>query len=230
MARTKKRSQATSKVVAKAMPLVDVKLKRRWEEARRAIEAARRDEAKDFDLLWEAVGDVINSHPPLYLAASYANEQTFLTQFVGVDPDTGRRKARVAKFATAAEIEAFGDTKLDALLDYLEAQAGGTLPGKLPVALGQVRVPVVKDGATKNLTIAEATREQLRAATRARKAKTGKQAAASPRAMALRAALDREGMKGVEVTVHRDGFDLRSVPWDEFATFLRAMAKVKLPE
>ncbi len=209
---------------------VDAQLKRRWEEARRTIEAARHDEAKEFDVLWEAVGDVIGAEPPLYLAASYKSEREFFLRFLEVAQDTGRRKVRVAKFASPADIEAFGDTKLDALLDYLEAQTGGALPGKLPVALGKVRIPVEQGGAKKFVTIGEATREQIRAATRARKAKTGKQAALSPKAGALRLALDREGLKAVAVTAHRDGVDLRGVPWAEFATFLRAMGKVKLPE
>ncbi len=61
-----------------------------------------------------------------------------------------------------AEREAFGDTKLDALLDYLEAQTCGPLPGKLPVALGKVRIPIEQSGVKKFVTIGEATREQMK--------------------------------------------------------------------
>lgn len=220
--------KSPSKPVA-VTTLVDPVLKRRWQAASQAITAASHEEAKDFDRKWEAVADIVFAEPPLYLAGGFSTDKDFFEKFLQVDCSTGLRKARVARFASPQDIEAFGDTKIDALLDYLEAKAGGPLHGHLPVALDKVRVPVTVDGKDETVTLAIATREQIRAATRGLQAKSATHAKASPRGRSLQEALTSVGLRQVALGIDRGTFDLRGIPWDAATKLGAALARVKLP-
>ncbi len=209
--------------------LVDPVLKRRWDDACRRINAAAHGEAQDFDQKWEAVAEVINADPPLYLAGGFSNDKDFFEKYLHADRVTSLRKARVAQFASPGEIETYGDTRIDALLSYLEAKAGAPLHGKLPVALDKVRIPVTTKGQKTSLSLADASRDQIRAATRAVAGEHATRIKASPRARVVQAALAGSGLKAVSVTPHREGFDLRGIPWDLAPKLGQALAKLKLP-
>ena len=210
--------------------LVDPVLKRRWDDAVRRIHAASHEESRDYDQKWEAVADVVDATPPLYLAGGFSTDRDFFDQFLHVDRTTGLRKARVARFASPAEIEAWGDTRIDAALTYLEAKAGAPLRGKLPVALDKVRIPVTVKGKTTTLTLATATRDQLRTATRALLGEHASRIKASPRGRAVQAALAGRGLQTVSVAPHREGFDLRGIPWAAVKKVAQALAGVDLPK
>lgn len=221
---TKARSSKAKPRPVAITTLVDPELKKRWEAVAKRITSATHEEAQDFDHKWEAVSDAVFADPPLYLAGGYATEKDFFLKFVKVDRFTGIRKARVARYASPAEIETWGDTKIDAALDFLEAKTGGPLGSHLPLALDKVRVPVKGQGAA--LSLAQASREQLRAATRDLRASTAGHVKASPRGALLQKALAAAGLKKVSVTVHRDGFDLRGLTWDDAGQ----LARVKWPK
>ena len=190
---------------------------------------AVREEASDFDRKWEAVADIVFATPPLYLAGGFSTDKAFFEQFLKVDRTTGSRKARVARLATAADLEKYGATKIDAVLDYIEATTGGPLKNRLPIALGELRIPVGAKGQSKKATLVDATREQIRAATRALKQKHGAATKTSPQATAIAKAIATAGLKGIDVVVHRGTFDLRAIPFDALATLARILATVKLP-
>ena len=208
--------------------LINPALKKRWDAVSKLISDANREEAADFDRKWEAVADVLFADPPLYLAGGYSTDKDFFERFLRVDRFTGLRRARVARYASPRDIEAFGDTKIDAVLDYLEAKSG-PLKDKLPVDLGALQLPVVKDGKNSRLNLKDATREQIRAATRALKQKTSGEAKASPRGAAVLQALSRAGLK-IDVVVRRNAVDLRSVPFDDLVALGAALAKLTLPQ
>jgi hypothetical protein len=208
--------------------LVNPALKKRWDTLSKVVSAAAREESEDFDRKWEAVGEILFADPPLYLAGGFTTDKDFFEKFVQVDASTGLRRARVAKYASPPEIERYGDTKIDAVLDYLEAKTGGPLKDRLPIALGEVRVPVVVDKKTSRLSLAEATREQLRAAIRALKQKDSGDTKASPRGAALLKAFQQAGVK-VDVSLRRTSFDLRGVSFDDVKKVGQALASVKLP-
>ena len=160
--------------------LVDRALKQRWDALSKVITSAAHEEAADFDHKWEAVADIVFATPPLYLAGGYSSDKAFFEQFLHVDRSTGLRKARVARLCSSQDIERYGDTKIDAVLDFLEAKTGGPVKSRLPVALADVRIPTGE--AAKTLSLDAASREQIRAATRALRQAHGKQTTASPQA------------------------------------------------
>jgi hypothetical protein len=207
--------------------LINPTLKRRWDQVSKEITDANREEAADFDRKWEAVADVLFADPPLYLAGGYATDKDFFERFLRVDRFTGLRRARVARYASPKDIEAFGDTKIDAVLDYLEAKSG-PLKDKLPVDLGTLHVPVVVNGKASRLTLHEATREQLRAATRALKQKTSTETKASPRGAAVLKAITSAGLK-IDVVVRRNAIDLRAIAFDDLVDLGKALSKLSLP-
>ena len=205
--------------------LVDRALKADWDSARAIIAAAGHKEAVDFDRKWEAVAAVIFNEPPLYLAGGFATEKDFFDKFMEIDPAQGKRYARVARFASAAEIELYKPAKLDALVGYLEAKAGGPIHGKLPVSLDRVRVPV-KDGTA---SLDEASREDLRAATRALSKKKRRQTTLSAQGAAIVAALEKANLKGIEVSLSKGTVTLRAIPLSDFTRAAAILAKLKLP-
>jgi hypothetical protein len=222
-----RKSQSKKSVVS---TLANQAMKRRWLSLSKTIADASYNEASDFDRKWEAVADVIFSTPPLYLAGGFPHETAFFKEFLKVERSTGIRKARVARVASAADIELYGDTKIDAVLDYLERKTGGPLKSRLPVALSAVRIPVgEKGGAVRQVSLAEATREQIRAATRALRNANAEGTKASPQATAIARALSAAGLKGIDVVVHRDGFDLRGIPFASLDKLARTLRSVKLP-
>jgi hypothetical protein len=207
--------------------LINPSLKRRWDQLSKLITDANREEAADFDRKWEAVADVLFADPPLYLAGGFSTDADFFERFLRVDRFTGLRRARVARFASPKDIEAFGDTKIDAVLDYLEAKTG-PIKDKLPVDLATVIVPVVRDGKTSRLSLNDATREQIRAATRALKQKNSAETKASPRGAAVLKAISAAGVK-VDVIVRRNAVDLRAIAFDDLVMLGKALAKLSLP-
>lgn len=209
--------------------LVDPALKRRWVELSKVVTSAVHEEASDFDRKWEAVADIVFSTPPLYLAGGFSTDKAFFEQFLKVDRSTGLRKARVARLATATDIELYGDTKIDAVLDYLEAKTGGPLKSRVPVALAAVRIPVGAKGESHQVALTDATREQVRAATRALRQMHGVATKASPHAAAIARALAAAGLKNIDVVVHRGSFDLRAIPFDAVTKLGRSLAAMKLP-
>ncbi len=209
--------------------LIDPALKRRWLEASKAITDVTHEEARDFDRKWEAVADIVFADPPLYLAGGFSTDRDFFEKFLHVDRSTGLRKARVARFASPQDIEHFGDTKIDALLDFLEAKAGGPLSGHLPIAIDRVRIPVLVNGKQQTVTITTATREQIRGATRGLQTKSTSHAKASPRGSALQQAIADAGLRQITLGIHRGTFDLRGIPWDAASKLGTALARVKLP-
>lgn len=209
--------------------LVDVALKRRWGALSKVISSATHEEATDFDRKWEAVADIVFATPPLYLAGGFSTDKAFFEQYLKVDRSTGLRKARVARLATAADIEKYGDTKIDAVLDFLEAKTGGPVKSRLPIALPAVRIPVGSKGEVHQVSLDDASREQIRAATRVLKQTHGQATKASPQGTAIAKALAAAGFRSIDVVVHRDGFDLRGITFDALAKLAKALAGVKLP-
>ncbi len=76
-------------------------------------ERARRERAR-WDEQYEALGEILDGDPPLYLAGGYANEKAFLAAALrGVDVRSARRSCRVARFFDADDEAAHGVMKLD---------------------------------------------------------------------------------------------------------------------
>jgi hypothetical protein len=211
--------------------VVDRALRRRWQAQLTILGRSRHQGARAFDALWEAVAEIVEHDPPLYLAGGLASKKAFLAEHLGETERTASRNMRIAKYASPTEEERYGTSKIDAVLDWLEAKTGGELRGRLPVDFAKVRLHVERDGEPHRLGLDDLTVDEIEAATRElRRDRVKRPGNASPVVTAVTKHL--RGKKLGKVTVRLAGgkLSLSGIPVDAFAAFVAALGKVDLPE
>lgn len=229
-AQVAKKSPARKGEGALRESLVDKGLEKRWEEAIERYRAARGEEMAGWDERYEALGEILDSDPPYYLAGGYKTARAFLAaEAPDQDERTVRTYVRVARYFDPEDEARYGITKLDGLLDYLEAAGGAPLaPAKInPV---KTKVPVTRGGKELVIPFAEATKEELRASTRSAKAGSGKTSKTEPPLVkAMRKALSKAGLGKVSVRLRRDELDFGGVPRDRVGALGKALASFETP-
>jgi hypothetical protein len=203
---------------------VDAALQKLWREASAALATATAQGAAAWDTRYETIAEIVEHQPPLYLGGGFASDRAFFEKVVGEDRSTVYRNVRVAKYATPHDVEAFGASKLDAAITFVETQNGGPLKGRTPIDFKALRFSTA--GGRKSLT--EASVAELRAAIASLKGRSKASKQASPEAAAIEALLAKSKVKGVS-------FDLRSktlvlrVPLAGVAAVGRALAAFVQP-
>ena len=205
---------------------VDPKLKKLYDDLVAVIAEASRKEALDFDRRWEAAGRIVDHDPPLYTIGGYANADAFYRQVMQEEPRNARRYARVAKYASPADEERYGNSKLDAALGFIEAKLGHPLEHPpLPVAFDRLRIPVT--GGTKSLESASVP--EINAATSKLTASWHKKPK-TPAQSALGAQIAKiDSLRGVRVHEHAGVLSFTGVPLGAIHHFIRALTAAKLP-
>ena len=222
---------ASPKTTTSAVVTVDKALAKRWKALDAAVQDARRSGAHAFDRLWESVAEIVEHDPPLYLAGGFATAKAFFASALGETERSARRNMRVAKYASPAEEERFGPTRLDAAIGWIEAKAGAPVKGRVPVDFEKLKIPVEVDGKTVQKGLAELTVEQILSATRKRLRENGKTAPkASPVVKAIQAALGRGALAKVTVRYAGGAVSLSGVPVAALKDLAKALAKVSLPD
>lgn len=211
---------------------VDRALKRSWDAHSAAMHSSKRQESGGFDAYWEAVGEILNHDPPLYLAGGCATVGEFLSKHVGESERTARRMVRVARYASPDDETRFGVSRLDAALTLLEAQGMDLVRGHVPVDFNRLRVAVKRDGKAGRVALLDATVDEVRAAARALQRRGRKSAeTASPTTRAVTSALGKVAvLRKVTVRHAHDALSLGGIPTASWDAFAKAAAKVKLPE
>jgi hypothetical protein len=208
---------------------VDATLKRRFDALSTQVRAAKSRGASAFDALWEAVGEIVEHDPPLYVVAGYGSAPEYFREELGETARNAWRFIRVAKLASPREETKYGTTKLDAALSYLEAKVGAPIAHPpLPVAFERLRIPVKsdKDG-RKTVPLAEARVEDVVAATRALSKK--ERAPTSSAEAALREAMARHvGLRDVGVRVRNGLATFTGVPIGAIDVFAEVVARAKV--
>jgi hypothetical protein len=207
----------------------DPKRKRQYDTLLATMRRSRREEAGGYDAYWEAVGAILDGD--LYVYGGYDTPDAFLAAEVKVPRRTALRMVRVARYASPADEERYGTAILDAALSYIEAKTGGPVDGKLPVRFEDLRIPVVRDGATHRLSLHEITFDELTAATRALARKTGHaKERRSPTEQALVNALkDVKPLAGVTVHVSDGHLRLGAIPLYALPDLARVLRDLELP-
>lgn len=231
MAGTKKRATA-KKSAAPERPIsvkIDPALAAAWKRSLATLESAASEGQRAWDLKYEAVGEILQHSPPLYLAAGLSTVADFVARYLpGEDVRSVLRNVRTAQYASPDEEERYTTSKIDAAIDFLEATHGKPTKGRIPVDFGKLRVPSAKGGTIK---FADATVMQVRDAARvaSRHATTGPAPSkSSPVVKAVAALLPKDAK---DVTVHyADGrLTLGRIPVRLFVEVMRALAKAKVP-
>lgn len=214
---------------------VDVALKKLYAEALDRLEKATAEGAKAWDVRYEAISDILEHEPPLYLAGGFSAEHQFFAKHVGEDRTTVYRNTRVAKYATPAEIETYSASRLSAAIVWLETKNGGPLKGRNPIDFAKLRIPVREAGQNPgepprivSKPLAELSVEQLRGAIALLKGRQNASKKASPEARELTALLSRAKVKGVTFELRRGTVVLR-VPLDAVAETGKALAAYRAP-
>lgn len=225
------RPDASKKPDARA-GLVDEALKARWTEALARYHKSRTQEISGWDDQFEALGEILDSDPPYYLAGGYKTARAFLqAEAPGQDERSVRMYVRVARWFDPEDEAKFGITKLDKLLDYLEASGGAPLaPAK--IHLGRQTVKVARGKTERAVPFAEVTLDELRTATRAARAKAGKvtKSTEPPAVKVVRKALAGAKLGAISVRLRGGRLDLGGVALDDVNVLGKALAAIRLPE
>ncbi len=223
------RARSTPKPPAHS--LVDPALAAAWDATLARYRAAAREEMAGWDERYEALGEILDR--ALYLAGGFKSEGAFLAaEAPGLSDTSARRYIRIAKHFDPEHEKDFGLSKLDLLLDYLEAHNGGVLA---KAQLNPRRQTILVPGpsateARRPIPFAKATAADLRNATRAAKGHAKvPSASASPLEKALRARLAKAKLASVDVRVREDRIDLIGVAVVDIAALGIALSKMKLP-
>lgn len=217
---------STKKAAGKPIVVkIDPALKKAWSAALSALHAADREGNIAFDRKYEAVGEIVEHDPPLYLAGGVATVGDFVANYL---PNEGvrnvLRNVRVAKYASPDEEEKYGTSKIDAVLDYLEAKNGKPANGRIPVDFAKLRIPA-GDG---SIAFADATVQQLRDAQKKLDKHGATKAKLSPVVSEIAKCVPKSAK---EITVrYADGHvTLGRIPVRIFGEVLRALAKAHVP-
>jgi hypothetical protein len=178
---------------------IDPALQKLWREASTALAVATSQGAAAWDTRYETIAEIVEHQPPLYLGGGFSTDRAFFEKVVGEDKSTVYRNLRVAKYATPTELEAYGASKLDSAITFVETQNGGPLKGRTPIDFKALRFSTA--GGKKSL--ADASVAELRTAIASLKGRSKASKKASPEAAAIGALLAKSKVKGVT-------FDLRS--------------------
>ena len=116
---SKKSESKKSAKPASVTVTIDASLKKLWLEASEVLSRATAEGAQAWDARYEAIADIVEHQPPLYLAGGFATEKAFFENSVGEDRNTVYRNMRVAKYGTAKEVEAWGPSRLDAAIAFV---------------------------------------------------------------------------------------------------------------
>lgn len=135
----------------------------------------------------------------------------------------------MARLASPNQIDKLGSTLLDAALGYVEAKVG-VVKGKLPVDFEHMKVPVKREGATKNVPLADATVDEVKAATKALHAGKRSAKGKSTSGDAITKALSKhDALADVDVHVSNGNVSFTHVPLGSLDLFARTLIATKLP-
>jgi hypothetical protein len=199
---------------------VDPKLKKAWADLVARVHAHEKRGAEDWDAEWEAVGAIIEHHPPLYEFGGYKNSIEFFKKELGVDDRVGRAYVRVAEHATPAQEIEFTVWRLDAAIGYLEAKHTALSP-HAPIDFARVKI----DGkALADCSVAFIKSATTRARKGAGKAETTAYRDALSKVFAKHAAF-----RSLSIRESHGRTSFHSVPNASLRTFAELVLEAKLP-
>lgn len=207
---------------------VDATLKKLYAETLHRLNEATNEGAKSWDHRYEAIAEILEHEPPLYLAGGFATDADFLAKQVKENRQAVYRNIRVAKYANPEDIERFTAARLDLAISFVETKNGGPLKGRTPIDFERLHFPFKQDGKRISKNLADITVVELRAAIALLKGHQTNSKNASPIARALGAAIKKTGVKGVTASVSKKLVTLH-IPLADLNKVAAALSKFKPP-
>lgn len=208
-------------------PRADPTRKSRYKALAKQIADAQNSSARQFDALYEAIGEVIEHE--LFLDGGFRSVNDYITEVIKEPRRTVLRNVRVAKYATSAEEAQYGVAKLDAALAYIEAKMGGAAKGTLRVRFDSLKIPVSGAGDERSVSLEEASVAQIQAATKALATEPAHNDRRSPSERAVARALAKfDSLEDVTVRVSDNQVRLGAVALYALPDLAKALASVEL--
>lgn len=198
---TTKKSKAPRRVLKAARTSdvtvkVDAGLKKLWTTALSRLKDASAQGARAWDVRYEAIADIVEHNPPLYLAGGMSTEAQFFEREVGESRQAAYRNMRVAKYASPADVERYTPTRIDLAITWVEARNHGPLNGHTPIAFDKLRFAFQQDGKTVTKGLADITASELQQAIAQLKGHHVASKKASPVAQEVDALIKKAGVGG----------------------------------
>ncbi len=133
---------------------VDLKLKAAYLSALGQLKATDPSSARGWLKRYQLVEKIITGRPPLYLAGLYPTEAAFFKGELGESRQSVYRNLRVAKYASADDIERYSASRLNLAIAYAEAVSGGP-QDRIAFDRLKIRRPGTKGRALEHVTLAE---------------------------------------------------------------------------
>jgi hypothetical protein len=207
-------------------------LKKEFEKVRANIAKLRAQGSAAFDALYEEIGRVIESDPPLYIAGGYTTVRDFIAaELPGETQRSVQRNVLVARCFSPEDEARHGIGFLEEVALYAKELAGAKEP---PRAIHLDRLVLdlpVKGGSSIGKPAREASIDDVRRARRALKRGATSRRTASPAEKALRAALGKsKALATVSVSVQGSRASFGGVPLDALGAFAKAVGAAGVPK
>ena len=205
-------------------------LKKEFAKVQSALRKLRGEGTVSFDALYELIGKILASDPPLYVGGGYRTKEDFIAaELPGETLRSVQRNVLVARCFSPEEEASHGIAFLEEVALYARELTGAA---EAPPAIDLDKLTLVlpgKGGATVRKKARGATIDDVRQARRALRKGASTRRDASPVETALRAALGaHKALATVTVRATGERASFGNVPVSELAAFSKAVANLKL--
>ncbi len=205
-------------------------LKKHFAEAQTSLRKLRGEGTKSFDALYELIGHILTSDPPLYIGGGYRSKEDFIaSELPGETLRSVTRNILVARCFSPKEEAEHGIAFLEEVALYAKEITGASEP---PPAIDLDKLTLTlpgKGGSTLRKKARSATIDDVREARRLLRKGAANPRSASPLETALRVALGtNKALSAVTVRTQKQTATFSNVPVADLAAFAQALSKTKL--
>ncbi len=208
---------------------IDMALKKLYAFAIAQLDEAGGEGAAAWHKKYSTVATIVDHVPPMYLAGGFATDQAFFTGHLKETQQSALRNVRVAKLATAHEVERYSVARLSFAIAYIEARGQKRIKSRGELAFDELKIHFTRDGKGFVRSLLDISYADLKLAVVQATGHDKKPPKQSPAAKAVIEAVKASGVKDVKTTVTKTMVTLR-MPLTGLSAVARELAGFKLPK